>query len=114
MKCWLGSVLEDPSLPHGAPPHSARVRARLRFRRLTNNTLLAFWRTVEDAKSFAARPEHRQATRDLYEHRWQYSHFAAMWEIATNHNRVIFCPACRAVTSASEQRSKACGTEFLV
>ncbi len=37
-----------------------------------NNTLLVFWRTVDDAKAFADRPEHRRAIRHLYEQRWQY------------------------------------------
>lgn len=77
-----------------------------------NNTLVVFWRTVDDAKAFAARPEHRQAMRDLYEQRWQYSHFAAIWEMASNHDRVIFCPDCRAVTSASERRCKGCDAEL--
>ena len=78
-----------------------------------NNTLLVFWRTVDDAKAFASRPEHRQAVHDLYEQRWQYSHFAAIWEKSSRNDRVIFCPDCRAVTSASEQRCMGCGLELL-
>jgi hypothetical protein len=78
-----------------------------------NNTLLVFWRTVGDAKAFAARPEHRQAMRDLYEQRWQYSHFAAIWEMTSNNDRVIFCPECSSVTSASKQHCDGCGGELL-
>ena len=77
-----------------------------------NNTLLVFWRTVDDAKAFADRPEHRRAIRDLYEQRWQYSHFAGLWEKASNNDRVIFCSDCLAVTSASELHCKSCRAEL--
>jgi len=77
-----------------------------------NNTLLVFWRAPDDAKAFAARSEHRKAVRDLYEQRWQYSHFAGIWEKALSNDRVIFCPGCPAVTSASELHCKGCGAEL--
>jgi heme-degrading monooxygenase HmoA len=77
-----------------------------------SSTLLVFWRTVDDAKAFAASHEHRQAMRDLYTHRWQYSHFAAIWEMASNHDRIIFCPDCAGVTSASAQHCAGCGAEL--
>jgi heme-degrading monooxygenase HmoA len=76
------------------------------------NTLIAFWRTAADARAFAARPEHRAAVRDLYQQRWQYSHFAAIWEMTSNHDRVIFCPDCQAVTPAAHQRCSGCHTEL--
>jgi heme-degrading monooxygenase HmoA len=75
-------------------------------------TLLVLWRSADDAKAFSTRPEHRQAVRDLYKGRWEYSHFAAIWEMTSNHDRVIFCPDCPAVTSASEQHCKGCGKEL--
>jgi ribosomal protein L40E len=77
------------------------------------NTLIAFWRTAEDARAFAARPEHCAAVRDLYQQRWQYSHFAAIWEMTSSHNRVIFCPRCPAVTPAADQRCRGCGVRLL-
>lgn len=79
-----------------------------------HSTLIAFWRTAEDARAFAARPEHRAAVRDLYQQRWQYSHFAAIWEMTTSHGRQrqIFCPRCQAVTPAPERRCGGCGTEL--
>ena len=77
-----------------------------------HNTLIAFWRTADDARAFATRPEHRAAVRDLYQQRWQYSHFAAVWEMAANHDRVIFCPHCQAVTPAAHQRCSGCGAEL--
>lgn len=76
-----------------------------------HSTLIAFWRTADDARAFAARPEHRATVRDLYQQRWQYSHFAAIWEMASNHGRMIFCPSCRAVTPAAQQRCSGCGAE---
>ena len=78
-----------------------------------HDTLIAFWRTAEDARAFAARPEHRAAVRDLYQERWQYSHFAAIWEMTSSHDRVIFCPSCQAVTPAAGQRCRGCGAGLL-
>jgi heme-degrading monooxygenase HmoA len=76
-------------------------------------TLIALWRTVDDARAFAALPEHRAAVRDLYEQRWQYSHFSALWEMASNHGRQIFCDQCDGVTPASEGACRVCGTPFV-
>ena len=78
-----------------------------------NITLIALWRTQADAKAFASSPEHRAAVRDLYEQRWQYSHFSAVWEMASNHGRVIFCDRCDAITEASERICRGCGTQLL-
>ncbi len=76
-------------------------------------TLLAFWRTAADAKAFAATPQHRAVVRDLYGQRWQYSHFSAIWEMTSNHGRVIFCTACDAVTPAAEHQCSGCGAELV-
>lgn len=77
------------------------------------STLLVFWRTGDDAKAFAGSNEHRRAMRELYEQRWQYSHFAAVWEMASNHDRIIFCPECTAVTPARERHCMGCGYELV-
>lgn len=76
-------------------------------------TLLAFWRSAEDAKRFARTPEHRAAARHLYEQRWQYSHFSAIWEMSSNHGRVVFCTRCPAVTPASDRVCRGCRTELI-
>jgi heme-degrading monooxygenase HmoA len=78
-----------------------------------NITLLALWRTASDAKAFAATPQHRAAVRNLYEQRWQYSHFSAIWEMSANHDRVIFCTECDAVTPAAARRCSGCGAELV-
>jgi heme-degrading monooxygenase HmoA len=75
-------------------------------------TLIAFWRTLDDAKAFAARPEHRAAMGQLFRNRWQYSHFAALWETASNHGRQIFCQVCDGVSEATEGACHKCGTAF--
>lgn len=72
-------------------------------------TLIALWRTVADAKSFAATPQHRAAVRDLYRHRWQHSHFSALWEMTSNHGRMVFCDQCDGVTPASKGACGSCG-----
>jgi heme-degrading monooxygenase HmoA len=75
-------------------------------------TLIALWRTVEAAQAFFASDEHQAAMRDLYRHRWQYSHFAGLWEMTAPRQRVIFCQQCEAVTPAAERRCAGCGTEL--
>jgi heme-degrading monooxygenase HmoA len=74
-------------------------------------TLIALWRTAADAATFADSPQHRQVVRQLYQERWQYSHFSAVWEMASNHGRVIFCDRCDAVTAASQGVCGGCGVD---
>jgi heme-degrading monooxygenase HmoA len=76
-------------------------------------TLIALWRNAPDAKAFAATAEHRAAVRDLYKNRWQYSHFSAIWEMTSNHGRLIFCDQCDGITPASEAFCRCCGIELL-
>ncbi len=78
-----------------------------------NLTLIAFWRTAADARAFAATAEHRAAVRSLHEQRWQYSHFSAIWEMTSNHDRIIFCPQCDTTTPAAQRRCAGCGSAFV-
>jgi ribosomal protein L40E len=78
-----------------------------------NITLLALWRTLEDAKAFAASRGHRAAVRDLYAQRWQYSHFSAIWELASSYGRQVFCTDCDAITPAHARNCRGCGTPLL-
>jgi heme-degrading monooxygenase HmoA len=75
-------------------------------------TLLALWRTAADAHAFFSSDQHQTAMRDLFRHRWQYSHFAGLWEMTTPRQRVIFCQRCDGVTPATEARCASCGTEL--
>lgn len=74
--------------------------------------LIAFWRKPADAYAFFASDEHQAAMRDMFQERWQYSHFAALWEMPTRHQRVIFCQQCDGVTPATEGVCAKCGTEL--
>jgi heme-degrading monooxygenase HmoA len=76
-------------------------------------TLIAFWCTAADARAFAATPEHRAAVRGLYAHRWQYSHFSAIWEMSSNHGRLTFCRDCDGITPASERECNGCGAPLI-
>jgi heme-degrading monooxygenase HmoA len=75
-------------------------------------TLFALWRTTADAHAFFASEEHQAAMRGLYEGRWQYTHFAGLWECATPRERVIFCQRCDAVTPATAGTCRGCGREL--
>lgn len=74
--------------------------------------LIAFWRTVEDAKTFSKVPEHRAAVRALYRERILYSHFVGLWRAESTHGRHIFCPACGRVEDAPVERCSGCGQEL--
>jgi heme-degrading monooxygenase HmoA len=76
-------------------------------------TLLAFWRTAADATAFFESDAHQAAMRDLFRHRWQYSHFAGLWEATAPRQRVIFCPRCDGVTPATAGVCNTCGSELV-
>ena len=75
-------------------------------------TLIALWQTVADAHAFFSSDEHQAAMRGLYNGRWQYSHFAGLWEVTTPRRRVIFCQRCDGVTAAVDRVCNSCGTEL--
>lgn len=75
-------------------------------------TLLAFWRSRADADAFFASEAHQAAIRGLYEGRWQYTHFAGLWEVTVPRQRVVFCPRCDAVTPVGDRVCSGCGAEL--
>ena len=75
-------------------------------------TLIALWRTPADANAFFASEEHQVAMRELFRNRWQYSHFAGLWEMTAPRQRVIFCQHCDGVTPASDGHCRSCGIEL--
>ena len=75
--------------------------------------LIALWEKVEDAQRFAASPGHREASRALFAGRWQYSHFAALWELRSNRGRIFFCPECHGTTPAPADACRSCGTPLV-
>lgn len=76
-------------------------------------TLLALWRTVADAHAFFASDQHQAAMRELYRERWQYSHFAALFECSRHHDRVVFCDDCDAVIPMPAQTCSRCGAALM-
>jgi heme-degrading monooxygenase HmoA len=85
---------------------------RFNFRDGPHYTLIALWRTTADAHAFFSTAEHQAAMRDLFRNRWQYSHFAALWEMTTPRQRVIFCQQCDGVTPAPDRYCVGCGMEL--
>ena len=67
---------------------------RINFADGPHYTLIALWRTVEDAHAFFTSDGHQAAMRELFRQRWQYSHFAGLWEMSAPRQRVIFCQTC--------------------
>jgi heme-degrading monooxygenase HmoA len=76
-------------------------------------TMLALWRTVADANAFFASEQHQAAMRDLYRERWQYSHFAALFETTSHRDRVIFCDECDGITPMPASECRECGTVLI-
>lgn len=85
---------------------------RVNFTDGPHYTLIALWRTVADAHAFFASDDHQAAMRELFHQRWQYTHFAGLWEMSTPRQRVIFCQHCDGVTPTTERLCCGCGTEL--
>ena len=64
-------------------------------------TLLALWRTTADAHAFFSSDEHQTAMREMFRQRWQYSHFAGLWEMTTPRPASSSAKECDGVTPAS-------------
>jgi heme-degrading monooxygenase HmoA len=76
-------------------------------------TLIAWWRSLEDAHAFFDTPEHQAAMRQTFERRWNYTHFAGLWRVASPHRRHFFCQSCDGVMLSTESSCTTCGTPFL-
>lgn len=72
-------------------------------------TLMAWWRSVEDAHAFFGRPEHQAAMRSTFDHRWNYTHFAGLWQVSAPRQRLFFCQSCDGITPSTEPRCTGCG-----
>lgn len=73
-------------------------------------TLMAWWRTVEDAHAFFARSEHQAAMRGTFERRWNYTHFAGLWAMAEQRQRLFFCQSCDGISPSTESACTGCGS----
>lgn len=77
-----------------------------------HHTLIALWQTPAHAAAFFSSDRHQAAMRRMRRERWQYSHFAGLWEATTPHTRVIFCRQCEGVTPAAATVCASCGSEL--
>lgn len=75
-------------------------------------TLFVLWRTTADAHAFFASDAHQAAMKELFTNRWQYTHFAGLWEVTTPRQRVIFCQQCDGVTPAGVTQCIGCGIDL--
>jgi hypothetical protein len=75
--------------------------------------LIALWRSVDDARTFQCSSAHRSAVEGLYRERWQYTHFSALWELSSSHDRIAFCDRCDAVTPIRERSCRGCGAALI-
>ena len=64
-------------------------------------TLIAWWRSIEDAHAFFASPGHQAAMLGTFELRWNYTHFAGLWEATSPGRRLFFCQGCDAIVPST-------------
>ena len=76
-------------------------------------TLIALWHTIDDAHAFFACEEHQAAMRSAFEQRWNYTHFAGLWEAAGPLRRLFFCQSCDGITESGRDRCDACGVVLI-
>lgn len=72
-------------------------------------TLIALWRTVADAHAFFATDQHQAAMRRTFERRWNYTHFAGLWQVSDPRPRLFFCQQCDGITTSTEPACRTCG-----
>jgi hypothetical protein len=86
---------------------------RYSFAAHASANLIALWRTIEDARRFAASGAHRETSRALFAGRWQHSHFSALWEMHRNQGRLFFCEGCDGITPAPASACRSCGAPII-
>lgn len=86
---------------------------RYNFAHGPHYTLIALWRSTDDARAFFGRPEHQASMRRMFERRWNYTHFAGLWEVADPRQRLFFCQTCDGITPSTETCCAGCGTPLL-
>lgn len=72
-------------------------------------TLIALWRSVEDAHAFFRSERHQAAMRETFRRRWNYTHFAGLWQVAAPKQRLFFCQSCDGITPSTASHCSACG-----
>ncbi|HLX88198.1 MAG TPA: zinc ribbon domain-containing protein [Acidimicrobiales bacterium] len=77
-----------------------------------SNDAVAWWRTVEDARAFAAGAAHRSAVGAMDAEGFQYTHFAGLWQLVEARKRHAFCDACGTRNALPADRCAKCGAEL--
>jgi heme-degrading monooxygenase HmoA len=72
-----------------------------------------FWRTLEDAQAFARSRPHLEAVEDMRRHRFEYTHYAGLWQPATVRPREVYCDRCGRESHMPIDRCPGCGNELL-
>lgn len=73
------------------------------------NWALGFWRTVEDAQTFAKRRSHLDAVKDMHEAGFEYTHFAGIFQPVEARPRHAYCDACGAEPALPAEQCAECG-----
>ena len=87
-------------------PHQIRLHTRPSATTKEMITLLALWRTVADAHAFFSSDQHQAVMRELYRERWQYTHFAALFE-SMRHTTIAWSSVTIAMPSPQCQQRPA-------
>jgi heme-degrading monooxygenase HmoA len=77
------------------------------------NWALGFWRTVEDAKTYATGRAHREAIADMKTHQFEYSHFAGLFQAVLPRTREMWCDQCGTEVLMPADTCPACGNELV-
>jgi hypothetical protein len=73
---------------------------------------IAWWRTVEDAKTFAASTVHEAAIAEMNKVGFEYTHFAALWELVETRHRHVYCDACGTKNVLPSNGCRKCGASL--
>lgn len=76
------------------------------------NWAIGFWRTVEDARSFARGRAHLDAIGDMRRRQFEYSHYAGLWQPVQVRSREAYCEQCGAETLMPAAACQGCGLEL--
>lgn len=70
---------------------------------------IGWWRTVEDAKSFAASAVHQAAIDEMHEVGFEYTHFAGLWQLVEPRHRHVYCDVCGTKNVLPSDGCRQCG-----
>ena len=87
----------------------------IRFMAITDgvsNDAIGWWRTVADAKAFAASDIHRAAMAEMDKVGFEYTHFAGLWQLVEPRQRHAYCDECGTENVMPAEQCSQCGAEL--